>query len=191
MAIVQISQITNRKGLAVDLPQLAGAELGWSTDTRQLFIGNGTLADGAPVIGNTEILTEYSDILALITGNRAELQLGTYVIKAGQSAPLDDAVAAAEPIFTIDATLVQAFTITYTIRRGTAFRTGTVFVATESNPDLPSPSNDLNTMDQNAENKTTGIDFVITQSGGTVTVGYTSTATGQAGTLLYSVSYLA
>ena len=63
MAIVQISQITNRKGLAEDLPQLAGAELGWSTDTRQLWIGNGTLEDGAPVIGNTEILTEFSDIL--------------------------------------------------------------------------------------------------------------------------------
>ena len=63
MAIVQISQITNRKGLAENLPQLAGAELGWSTDTRQLWIGNGTLEDGAPVIGNTEILTEFSDIL--------------------------------------------------------------------------------------------------------------------------------
>ena len=63
MAIVQISQITNRKGLAENLPQLAGAELGWSTDTRQLYIGNGTLQDGAPVIGNTEILTEFSDIL--------------------------------------------------------------------------------------------------------------------------------
>ena len=63
MAIVQISQITNRKGLQENLPQLAGAELGWSTDTRQLYIGNGTLEDGAPVIGNTEILTEFSDIL--------------------------------------------------------------------------------------------------------------------------------
>ena len=63
MAIVQISQITNRKGLQIDLPQLAGAELGWSTDTRQLYIGNGTLEEGAPVIGNTEILTEFSDII--------------------------------------------------------------------------------------------------------------------------------
>jgi hypothetical protein len=55
MAIVQISRITQRKGLAEDLPQpLAGAELGWCTDTRQLFIGNGTLVDGAPVVGNTE-----------------------------------------------------------------------------------------------------------------------------------------
>ena len=68
MAIVQISQITNRKGLAENLPQLAGAELGWATDSRQLYIGNGTLADGAPVVGNTEILTEFSDLLQYSTG---------------------------------------------------------------------------------------------------------------------------
>jgi hypothetical protein len=43
---------------------LAGAELGWATDERRLFIGNGTLQEGAPTIGNTEILTEFSDILA-------------------------------------------------------------------------------------------------------------------------------
>jgi hypothetical protein len=67
MAIVQVSRITNRKGLSENLPQLAGAELGWATDTRQLYIGNGTLQDGAPVIGNTEILTEFSDFL-LVNG---------------------------------------------------------------------------------------------------------------------------
>ena len=72
MAIVQVSQITNRKGLAENLPQLAGAELGWATDTRQLYIGNGTLQDGAPVIGNTEILTEFTDLL---------LVAGTYTYK--------------------------------------------------------------------------------------------------------------
>lgn len=65
MAIVQVSRITNRKGLTENLPQLAGAELGWCIDSRRLFIGNGTLQEGAPVIGNTEILTEYSDITAL------------------------------------------------------------------------------------------------------------------------------
>ena len=64
MAIVQVSRITNRKGLAENLPQLAGAELGWAIDERRLFIGNGTLQEGAPTIGNTEILTEFSDILA-------------------------------------------------------------------------------------------------------------------------------
>lgn len=67
MAIVQISRITNRKGLQENLPQLAGAELGWSIDERRLYIGNGTLEEGAPVIGNTEILTEFSDIFAFQT----------------------------------------------------------------------------------------------------------------------------
>jgi polygalacturonase len=65
MAIVQISRITQRKGLQENLPQLAGAEFGWSIDERRLFIGNGTLEEGAPVIGNTEILTEYSNITVL------------------------------------------------------------------------------------------------------------------------------
>ena len=69
MAIVQISRITNRKGLEEDLPQpLAPAELGWAVDTRQLYIGPGTLAEGSPdERNNVEILTEYSDILATQT----------------------------------------------------------------------------------------------------------------------------
>ena len=65
MAIVQISRIQHRKGLQENVPQLAGAELGWAQDQRRLYVGNGTLAEGAPVIGNTEILTEHSDVLAL------------------------------------------------------------------------------------------------------------------------------
>jgi len=65
VAIVQVSRITSRKGLLEDLPQpLAGAELGWAIDERRLFIGNGELADGAPIVGNTEVLTEFSDILS-------------------------------------------------------------------------------------------------------------------------------
>jgi hypothetical protein len=34
--------------------------LGWVIDEQKLFIGNGTVADGAPAIGNTEILTSGS-----------------------------------------------------------------------------------------------------------------------------------
>ena len=67
MAIVQISRITQRKGLQIDLPDpLAGAEFGWSVDTQQLYIGNGTLEEGAPIVGNTEILTEHSDIFNIV-----------------------------------------------------------------------------------------------------------------------------
>ena len=86
MAIVQISQITNRKGLAENLPQLAGAEFGWSTNTRQLWVGNGTLADGAPVIGNTEILTEFSDILNLATTYTYKGQAAGYTVQTGPTA---------------------------------------------------------------------------------------------------------
>lgn len=85
MAIVQISRITNRKGLQENLPQLAGAELGWSTDTRRLFIGNGTLEDGAPVIGNTEILTEFSDILAFQTNYTYQGEAAGYTVQTGPS----------------------------------------------------------------------------------------------------------
>ena len=65
MAIVSISRIQHRRGLQQDLPSLASAELGWSVDEQRLFIGNGSLPEGAPQLGNTEILTEHSDILRL------------------------------------------------------------------------------------------------------------------------------
>jgi hypothetical protein len=60
MAILQISRIQHRRGLQQDLPQLASAELGWSIDTRKLYIGNGGIDEGAPIEGVTEVLTENS-----------------------------------------------------------------------------------------------------------------------------------
>ena len=60
MPIVQISRIQHRRGLKTDLPQLAAGELGWVVDEQKLFIGNGTVADGAPAVGNTEIMTSGS-----------------------------------------------------------------------------------------------------------------------------------
>jgi hypothetical protein len=57
MPIVQISRIQHRRGKNTDLPQLAAGELGWSIDEQKLYIGNGTVADGAPAVGNTEIMT--------------------------------------------------------------------------------------------------------------------------------------
>ena len=65
MAIVSISRIQHRRGLQQDIPQLASAELGWSLDSQKLYIGNGPILEGAPRVGNTEILTEHSDILQL------------------------------------------------------------------------------------------------------------------------------
>jgi hypothetical protein len=84
VAIVQISRITQRQGLLEDLPQpLAGAELGWAVDERRLFIGNGELVDGAPVVGNTEVLTEFSDILSFATSYTYQGQAGGYTVQTG------------------------------------------------------------------------------------------------------------
>ena len=85
MAIVQISRITNRKGLEEDLPQpLAPAELGWAVDTRQLYIGPGTLAEGSPdERNNVEILTEYSDILATQTAYTYQGAAAGYTVQTG------------------------------------------------------------------------------------------------------------
>jgi hypothetical protein len=77
MAVVQISRIQLRRGKK-DGPReaawngipgqdngvkLASAELAWCVDTQQLYIGNGETSEGAPRVGNTEILTERSNLL--------------------------------------------------------------------------------------------------------------------------------
>lgn len=86
VAIVQVSRITQRKGLEEDLPQpLAGAEFGWAIDQRRLFIGNGALEEGAPVVGNTEILTEFSDILAVTSAYTYQGDAAGYTVQTGST----------------------------------------------------------------------------------------------------------
>jgi len=167
VAIVQISRITNRKGLQINLPQLAGAELGWSTDTRKLFIGNGTLEDGAPEIGNTEILTEFSEIIPpplviSLLNNQATPKL----------------------IITQDPNLVKAFTMSYTITRDTTYRTGTLTVTAGS------ISGSSTYTDDYTENANTGITLSADQSDNNINVNYVSTDTGISGTIAYFISNL-
>jgi hypothetical protein len=67
VAVVQISRIQLRRGRenqGSGLPQLASGELGWAIDTQNLYIGNGAVAEGAPEVGNTKILTEKDNIFA-------------------------------------------------------------------------------------------------------------------------------
>jgi len=68
MAVVSISRIQVRRGTinqGTSLPQLASGEFGWAVDTQELYIGNGSTSEGAPAVGNTEILTVNSNILNL------------------------------------------------------------------------------------------------------------------------------
>ena len=66
MAVVQISRIQQRRGkklAGTGFPQLASGEIGWAIDTQELYIGNGAVSEGAPYVGNTQILTEHVNIL--------------------------------------------------------------------------------------------------------------------------------
>ena len=68
MAVVQISKIQVRRGQknsSSGVPQLSSAEFAWAVDSQELFIGNGSVLEGAPYVGNTKILTEHDNILEL------------------------------------------------------------------------------------------------------------------------------
>jgi hypothetical protein len=59
MAVIEIAKIQVRRGneAEVGMPQLDSGEFGWAVDTQTLYIGNGSVAEGAPAVGNTQILT--------------------------------------------------------------------------------------------------------------------------------------
>jgi hypothetical protein len=68
VAVVQISKIQVRRGQKNSnsgVPQLSSAEFAWAVDSQELFIGNGSVLEGAPYVGNTKVLTEHDNILEL------------------------------------------------------------------------------------------------------------------------------
>jgi hypothetical protein len=79
MAIIQISQIQQRTGNLVDLPQLNEAEFGWATDTKQLFIGKTTPVE------NIEVLTSYSALaFDQLTGAVGNLNITASSLSVGE-----------------------------------------------------------------------------------------------------------
>ena len=85
MAIVQISRIQVRRGqknVGSGIPQLAGGEFGWAVGTRELYIGNGSVSEGSPAVGNSKILTEHDNLFSFadqytFQKNVATMQTGT------------------------------------------------------------------------------------------------------------------
>jgi hypothetical protein len=90
MAVVQISRVQVRRGRAnasSGVPQLSSGELGWAVDIQELYIGNGSIQEGAPNVGNTKILTERSNILGLV-GQYTYKNVATANIQTGAAAPI-------------------------------------------------------------------------------------------------------
>jgi hypothetical protein len=165
MAVVQISQIKHRRGTSENLPQLASAELGWSIDSQQLYIGNGTLAEGAPQVGNTRILTvndlpfaNANVIVAPTLNNNSTANITALV-------------------FTSDTPAVQ---INYAIQRGTNFRTGTM--------EITQYGSNMAYTDNYTETANIGVTLNVTQAANTAQVSYTTTSTGIDANLKYSLN---
>jgi Major tropism determinant N-terminal domain len=132
MPITQISQIQIRRGLEQDLPKLAPGELGWSVDSRRIYVGNGTLAEGAPAEGRTEILTEFSVVnftnsltseIAAISSNVSTLQSQIVVLQA-ELPTTKTAVLLGGDSGTVDTVTANNAVVNYTLLQGEVQRTG-------------------------------------------------------------------
>jgi hypothetical protein len=87
MAVVQISRIQQRRGkknAGTGFPQLASGEIGWAIDTQELYIGNGSVSEGSPYVGNTQILTEHVNILEFV--GAYQYQKNNPIIQTGVTA---------------------------------------------------------------------------------------------------------
>jgi hypothetical protein len=92
VAVVQISRIQVRRGqknAGAGLPQLSSGELGWAIDSRELYIGNGSVAEGAPAVGNTKILTQFDDIFSLADQYTYRVDDGYLQTGTSSSSPIE------------------------------------------------------------------------------------------------------
>ena len=134
MAILQISRIQHRRGLQQDLPQLASGELGWSIDARKLYIGNGTIDEGAPETGVTEVVTEFyiKDFITGFSSNVSQLESDVLdlqaqvTILAGGSFKSNIATLAGPSSGTIRAFTANNAVINYTATQAAAQRSGQI-----------------------------------------------------------------
>ena len=105
MAVVQISRIQLRRGRANEtpIPQLASGELAWAIDTQELWIGSGSVGEGAPAVDNIKVLTEADNLLDYgvytYTNDTAPIQTGVdpnFPIVRTVQDKLDDQVSSAD-----------------------------------------------------------------------------------------------
>jgi hypothetical protein len=88
MAIVQISKIQHRTGENTDLPQLDIGEIGFSTDTRQVYIGNDPVKVQIPegsFTTQTEILSEVSLINSRVPDGPSNTKIFAPLAGAGNT----------------------------------------------------------------------------------------------------------
>jgi polygalacturonase len=119
--------------------------------------------------------------------NSQKINIGQYVRETGTIETLVNNTGSATNIFTVNGVSIKAFCVNYTIVRDTAYRTGTLTVASSA----ADSTGDLTYSDDYVENNQTGINLSVTEASNTISVKYTSTNTGSNATFTYSVTHLA
>ena len=131
--------------------------------------------------------------------NSSQLALGTYVIETGQRITIQNNTTVT--VFSVNTDITKAFSVNYTIVRGTNYRTGTIMVATNSSID--DSTSDLTYNEDFVENTGnytgtstlgspgTGVALTVSQSTNTAILEYTSSNSGITGTMTYSINHLA
>jgi hypothetical protein len=192
MAIVQISKIQQRRGLQQDLPQLASGEIGWSIDTRKIYIGNGAINEGSPVEGHTEILTEFSilNFTNTLQANISALQANVTILQGNivtinsQIAALSSGSFASNSVALLSSTSgslagipAPNATIYYTLLQGSKQRTGTILMSRNGTT--------INYNEDYTETATTDLAFSMTANSTYGILNYTTTSSTN---LLYRIT---
>ena len=180
MAVIQISKIQVRRGLQENLPQLSSGEMGWSVDERRLYIGNGTLVEGAPTVGVTEILTEYSNVILTASSIAANIAIAA-LSDAVSETLLNDTTA---NIGNITIPTVNSRIIDYNIIRGTDTRVGSIKVTNLNGAPVIE--------DDYTETANIGVALTFIANSSNVTMSYTtSNSSGTSATLNYYIKTFA
>jgi hypothetical protein len=116
------------------------------------------------------------------------LQVGRYSRETGRTFSVLASQASPQTVFVLSNTTVRAFTMDYTIVVASEVRHGRLTVSAKPGDDS---SISLSYTDDYTETGSTGVTLLATQSGELVSVQYTSTFSGSAGQLTYSISHLA
>jgi hypothetical protein len=190
MAVLEVAKIQVRSGLYEDLPALDTGEFGWCVDTQQLFIGKGSLAEGAPETGVTEISTEYTTASIInsfnsLNANVANITAVTNAITSqiGNLIPVSVTLSNNQStLANITAVAIEAYgarDLNYRIVMNAQVRSGTISV-------VQTQGNLITFSDDYVESGDTGVELYFTGNASTKTavLGYKSTA-GNVGGLTY------
>lgn len=182
MAVLEVAKIQVRSGLYEDLPALDTGEFGWCVDTQQLFIGKGSLAEGAPETGVTEISTEYTTASIInsfnsLNANVANITAVTNAITSqiGNLIPVSVTLSNNQStLANITAVAIEAYgarDLNYRIVMNAQVRSGTISV-------VQTQGNLITFSDDYVESGDTGVELYFTGNASTKTavLGYKSTA---------------